>query len=175
MQARHNVQWRLFLAAVACALGGCTSWGKQDLSRKAELLPGDGQPAAPLEAYYVIFQPENGKAEQLERTLSGQLHVQDALSQVGAAKKYRRFTVELWRKLPSGGIHKIPLEYDRGNKRVTPEFDYALMPGDRIVLREDPSTIIDDMLQSALGPLGGKFSRQARQKTPVHEKYKIEG
>ena len=68
--------------------------------------------------------------------------------------KFRRMDLELYRPLPNGGWHKMRLEYDRGNKQVPPEFDYSLLPGDRVIVTEDPRTIVDDILERAMQPLG---------------------
>jgi hypothetical protein len=81
--------------------------------------------------------------------------------------------VELVRPLPSGQFHRILCEYDLGTKRVTPEFDYALLPGDRLVVQEDPSNMFDDMLSSALGPMGSKFTKRIRGRD-ADSKYQIQ-
>jgi hypothetical protein len=130
-------------------------------------------PAQPTASYQVYFVPHEGQAEQVTRTLSGTMHVQQALEQTGAAKKFRRIEVELVRPLPSGGFHRIACDYDRANKQVTPEFDYALLPGDRIMVKEDPSTIVDDMLTSALGPLGTKLAGRVRGNDAKDSRYQI--
>ena len=118
--------------------------------------------------------PGDAVSEQVVRTLSGTMHVQQALEQTGGFKKFRRIDVELVRPLPNGGFHKIACDYDRSTKHITPEFDYALLPGDRIVVKEDPSTIVDDMLTSALGPIGGKLVNRARGREPKESRYQIQ-
>jgi hypothetical protein len=75
-------------------------------------------------------------------------YVQQALDQTKALKKFRRVRLELYRELPQGGGHKIPVQYDRGKKRIDPATDYAIHPHDRIVVTEDTSTVLDDMLES---------------------------
>ena len=100
-------------------------------------------------------------------------HVQQMLVQTSALKKYRRIEVEIIRQLPSGGFHKIPCEYDRTTKQINPEFDYSLMPGDRVVVKEDTSTIIDDMMKSAGGSLGKRFSTGGKHK--AGGRYRVEG
>jgi hypothetical protein len=158
----------MMAAAVAVCGAGCTSPGMRGLGN---LLGNDEPPAAadPSSTYQVLFVPHEGKTEQVQRTLSGQMHVQDAIEQTGAAKKFRRIDVELVRPLPSGGFHRIPCEYDRSAERITPEFDYALLPGDRILVKEDPATIVDDMLNTALGPFGTKLTKNMRDREDPRE------
>lgn len=163
-----------FLAALlAVAAAGCSSIGAKGLGG---LLGQDDPPAAAEQtsAYQVLFVPHEGKPEQIQRTLSGTMHVQQALEQAGAYKKFRRIEVQLVRPLPTGDFHRIPCEYDRGTKRITPEYDYALLPGDRIVVKEDPTNIVDDMLTSALGPLGTKLANRARGRDPKDSRYQIQ-
>ncbi|HUE72494.1 MAG TPA: hypothetical protein VMP01_16540 [Pirellulaceae bacterium] len=159
--------------ALAASSAGCTTLGMKGLGG---MLGEDDQPAAidPSSSYQVVFVPTDGKPQQLQRTLSGSVHVQEALDQVGAAKKFRRIEVELVRPLPNGGHHRILCEYDVATKQVTPEFDYALLPGDRLIVKEDPSNMFDDMLSSALGPMGTKFSKRARRPGAKDSKYQIQ-
>jgi hypothetical protein len=96
--------------------------------------------------------------------------VQDALEQSGAGKKFKRFDLELYRPLPGGRWHRMALEYDRSNRRVPAENDYALSAGDRLIVIEDTSDIFDDIAKTVLGPLG------VASKTPqerVAERYKV--
>jgi hypothetical protein len=159
--------------ALAASSAGCTTLGMKSLGG---MLGDDDKPAAidPASSYQVIFVPTEGKPEQLQRTLSGSIHVQEALEQTGAMKKFRRIEVELVRPLPSGQFHRIVCEYDVGTKQVTPEFDYALLPGDRLIVKEDPSNMFDDMLNSALGPMGTKFAKRARGRDAKDSKYQIQ-
>ncbi|MEX2027729.1 MAG: hypothetical protein WEH44_10510 [Pirellulaceae bacterium] len=173
----HAFRFGHLAAAAALALAatsaGCTSLGMKGLGG---MLGDDDKPAAidPASTYQVIFVPTDGKPEQLQRTLSGSVHVQQALEQTGATKKFRRIHVELVRPLPSGQFHRIQCEYDLATKQVTPEFDYALLPGDRLVVKEDPSNMFDDMLNSALGPMGTKFSKRVRGSDAKDSKYQIQ-
>ena len=63
--------------------------------------------------------------------------MQTALDQTGALKKFNRATIEVYRPLPSGGWHKMNLEFDHENHQRPPEYDYAILPGDRIIVTED--------------------------------------
>jgi hypothetical protein len=80
--------------------------------------------------------------------------VQQALEQSGAMKKFKRFNVELYRPLSGDRWHRMVLEFDRSDRRVPAENDYALSAGDRLIVIEDTSDIFDDLAQHVLQPLG---------------------
>ena len=101
--------------------------------------------------YLVEFRDDGRKPILVPIPLTGVTYVQQALEQTGALKRYRRAKIELYRQLPQGGGHKLPIEYDRGNDKVPSESDYALHPNDRLVITEDTSTVLDDMLGSLNG------------------------
>jgi hypothetical protein len=159
----------LLLVLVAAGTG-CSMLGGKDAGNLLDDKPIAAEPAS---SYQVVFVPTNGKPTQVQRTLSGQMHVQDAIAQTGAEKKFRRIKVELVRPLPSGGVHRVECDYDRATKRITPEFDYALLPGDRIMVHEDPTNLIDDMLSSALGPVGSKVSSKLHRRKELDNKYEV--
>ena len=171
---------RLHIAAlsicfVAATLTGCASLGTPKPDVKSELSkagPAGGEVAGGAKVD-IIFQPDQGQPERMERSLTEPTTVQQMLVQSGALNKYRRIEVELLRPLQNGGSHKIPCEYDRATRQISPETDYALMPGDRVVVKEDPSTIVDDMMRSASGNLGQRFTTGGRQKTK--SRYRVEG
>lgn len=160
---------------IFAAMTGCVGLGLSKPGLNAELSK-TGAPApegSQVAKVDVIFQPEGGQPERLERPLSEPTTVQQILVQTGGIKKYRRIEVEVIRQLPNGGFHKIPCEYDRTTRQINPEFDYALMPGDRVIVKEDTSTIIDDMMQSAGGSLGKRFSTGGKHKSA--NRYRVEG
>jgi hypothetical protein len=163
------------LGLLAAGLSGCAGFGTSKSGLDAELSKASGAAAASVQTakFDVVFQPKSGKPEHIERSLSEPLTVQQALEQSGGLKKFRRVEIELVRQLPSGGVHTIPCEFDRSTRRINPEFDYALMPGDKVVVKEDSSTIIDDMLQSAGGGLGRRFNMKGQSKSGG--RYRLEG
>lgn len=163
------------ICLIAAAMTGCAGLGlpKSDLSAELSKAGTPGAVAANTAKVEVIFQPDRGQPERLERPLTEATTVQQMLVQSGAMKKYRRIEVEVIRPLPHGGAHKIPCEYDRETRQINPENDYALMPGDRVVVKEDASTIIDDIMSSASGNLGKRFTTGGKQKTK--SRYRVEG
>lgn len=172
-----QMDWRRLTAigflAIASGLVGCATFQEQASPKlTAELTTGAGRSAAPPAKYTVEIRPEKGKPQAVEKELTDETHVQTALEQSGAAKKYARMQVELYRPLKSGVWHKMSLEFDRDEHRVPPEYDYSLLPGDRIIVTEDPTNVLDDIMQYALRPLGFK---PPSKKDKVKEKYEIRG
>lgn len=144
---------------------------KTELSKGGTIPPDDASGTAKVD---VIFQPEKGQPQRLERSLTEPTTVQQMLVQSGGIKKYRRIEVEVIRQRPSGGGHfTIPCEYDRATRQIDPANDYALMPGDRVVIKEDTSTVFDDIMRSAGGNLGKRFTTGGKHKAEA--KYRVEG
>lgn len=142
-----------------------SSVGCQSLDTELSMLFGDDPPPAAAQQpqpaaqpsgqkFYVEFREDGRKPTLLAMPLTDVTYVQQALEQSGAIKKFRRAKIELYRQLPQGGGHKLPVEFDRNNRRVPPGSDYALHPDDRIVVTEDNSTVLDDMLDRLGGGSG---------------------
>jgi hypothetical protein len=167
----------LSICLAVAAITGCTGLGTQKTDLKTELSKGGtiAPDAADGTAKVdVIFQPEKGQPQRMERSLTEPTTVQQMLVQSGGLKKYRRVEVEVIRQRPTGGGHfTIPCEYDRETKQIDPANDYALMPGDRVVIKEDTSTLIDDLMRSAGGNLGKRFTTGGKHKAAG--KYRVEG
>ena len=163
----------LGLAAILSGLTGCSMF-KEQASPKltAEVTPGPAHDGAPTAKYIVEIRPNDGKPQTVEKPLTETVHVQKALEQTGAAKKFDRAIVDVYRPLPTGGWHKMTLEYDHDAHAIPPEYDYAVLPGDRIVVTEDTTTIFDDMMVRALKPLG---ISPPKKKDTLREKYQIQG
>lgn len=163
----------LAVLAVASGLVGCSAF-KEQLSPQlnSEVSPPGGPVVEPAAKYTVEIRPSKGKPQAVEKDLTDPIHVQSALEKTGASKKFRRMDLELFRPLPSGGWHKMHLEYDKSNHQVPPEFDYALLPGDRIIVTEDPRTMFDDLLERVLQPLG---IDGPTRRSKASDKYEIRG
>ena len=104
---------------------------------------------APAGKYIVEFRDSGGQGKAAEFNIEGPLTAHDALQNAKATKRFSRMKVELVRPLPSGGWPRIPVEYDRTIRRVPAECDYAILPGDRLIVTEDTSTVFNDMFNSA--------------------------
>ncbi len=54
----------------------------------------------------------------------------------------------------------MKIDYNIRGRQVESSTDYHVQPGDRLIVKEDTSTIIDDMLKSSLGPLGKNLGKR---------------
>jgi len=169
MYLRSGFQMAGLALVFACGLTGCSALSqKGNKALTAEVTPAGGESAATsptIEAKYSVefhYDKNKKKPEALERALTGTLHVQEALEQTGSFKKFRRCEIAIVRRLPNGSGHRIPVEYDRPAGRVNPEFDYAMLAGDRLIVTEDPTTVIDDMIANSwISPLAAKTNRRS--------------
>lgn len=103
----------------------------------------------PPNACQVIIKDANGKTTRSTLPLDKQYHIQDLLVQSGALKQFQRIELELLRTTPSGTKQRMNVEYDRAKRAVEMQYDYFIMPGDVLVVTEDPSTIVDDMIKKS--------------------------
>ena len=163
----------LSLAAILSGFLGCSAF-KEKVTPKlnAEVTSGPAAPAASAAKYVVEIRPDRDKPQAVEKALTEPTHVQTALENTGALKKFKRATIEVYRPLPSGGWHKMNLEFDKEHRRVPPEYDYAVLPGDRIIVTEDTTTMMDDVMERALKPLG---ITPPKKPDPLKERYQIQG
>jgi len=164
--------------AISCLSTGCASLGKTSLfGAKAEVVKGENadvpSSAAPAGKFIVEMRTVGGKATASEHTISGPLNAHDALVQAKATKEFRRMKIELVRPLPSGGWHRMPIEFDRSIKRITPDTDYAILPGDRLIVTEDASNIMTDMMDSATE--GHIFSSPPKSGKTKHGTFRVAG
>jgi hypothetical protein len=135
------------MAAVLC-LSGCAMWTGS--SQKPQTGPAPGQCAVELKA-------AGGKTQVGHLDLAPDATVQSVLDKTKAHKKFSRATVALHRKLPSGEWHKMEVEYDPGKHLIDPLHDYHVQPGDRVVVSEDTTSGIEDLMKDNSGPFSALF------------------
>lgn len=167
----------LLMSLVVATMTGCAGLNSPKPNLTTELSKaGTAAPdAAATTKVDIIFQPEKGQPERMEQALTEPTTVQQMLVQSGGLKKYRRVEVEIRRHRPGGGGYfTIPCEYDRATRQIDPANDYALAPGDKVIIKEDSSTVIDDILRSAGGNLGKRFTTGGKH-NDARSKYRIEG
>jgi hypothetical protein len=143
------------LALLAAAVG-CQSVDSELAKKLGSLPESPGEaPAAPKAevAKFQVEVRESGKQPELKQfPLPQTLYVQQVLDQSGVLRRFRRLKIEIYRQLPGGRGHRLDVAFDRAEHRVPPGADYAIHPNDRIVITEDTSTLLDDMLESLSGP-----------------------
>jgi hypothetical protein len=163
----------LGLVALASCFIGCSMFKEQATPKlNAEVTPGPAPDGPPAAKYVVEIRPSKEKPQAVEKPLTDTMHVQNALEVTGALKKFDRATVDVYRQLPAGGWHKMSLEFDKDKHSIPPEYDYAVLPGDRIIVTEDTTTAWDDVMERSLKPFG---INPPKKKDPIKERYQIRG
>ena len=98
----------------------------------------------------VEVRPANGKPTKNQLVHSENMRLQDAVA--ATRTKFRNKDVYIVRLSPrTGQKHKLSGVYDRANRRVTMETDYALQPGDRVVIAQNTSTSLERVMKNFLG------------------------
>lgn len=102
----------------------------------------------------VEYRSGSGKPQAVKVPVSGEdFRVQQALDKSGAWKKFNRIDLALTRQTPQGRMTKMAVSHDKGKRTVDPQCDYQVLPGDTLVVTEDPTTVLDEML-NRVGPFG---------------------
>ena len=111
----------------------------------------------------VVVQLKDDKGSRyLKAPLRGNMVVQDALTGSGALNEFNRMDVVVVRTLPSGEKLRMPVTVDPGSRAVNSATDYSLYPGDVVEVTEDPRTLLDRVIDSALSSLGPIATHQRR-------------
>lgn len=145
----------MFLLAIAtlCMMStGCST--VSSLTSKPLPVDGNASAAAPLGTYAVEMHPTFGGPKRYEGQLAAGATVSDALAKSGAVKKFRGMDVEILRKVEKDGRTRglrMPVKYDTRLRGPSPEQDYALLDGDRLVVKPNDGGSIVRLITSAVG------------------------
>ncbi len=136
----------MVMGALVIGFTGCSSLGMMNGGQ----LPAEA-PATPQNAYQVEMHSNFGEPKVYVGKHDPSLTVQDALEAAGAIKKYRRMKVDVYRQVEGkyGGL-KMPVEYQPGSKAVRAEQNYAVHPGDRIVVGPSEEGSLDQLLDAVM-------------------------
>lgn len=99
-----------------------------------------------------------GRTKSVEVPLTAESRVQDVLDASQATKKFRNLEVFIMRRTnhASQPVLRMDCNFDRKKRQISWESDYAVIHGDRIIVREDRSDPFQKIVTSVLGPvLGG--------------------
>lgn len=155
------------IATVALSCNGCALISNNPMAGSAEGLQADPRgtlkPNASAETFQKVKQAKRENAVVLQiqgeaepvRVLplprEGQsVYVSDLLTQTGVFRKFGRVDAELYRNstnLMDGVRMKVNI---RGGDTIAPETDYALRPGDRLLVRRAPATTFGDAFEGVL-------------------------
>ena len=138
----------LLAAGCAAPMAGADLWPELQPPKNAA-----APTVQPGPTFTVEIVPEHGNAARVQFPHTPESHVQDALDQSRAVKKFRRMTVEVLRPDAdgSGRVDRMAAKFNSGKRQVSMLTDYSLYPGDVVRVTEDTSTILDDIVEKSLG------------------------
>jgi hypothetical protein len=95
------------------------------------------------------------KPKTIDVPLGKDTRVQDVLDLSRASTRFRNLDVYVLRPTPHGPDPAVKMNcyFDRKQRRITLETDYAVLPGDRIVVGENRSSQFDNIVGSVVGPV----------------------
>jgi hypothetical protein len=155
----------LLLAGISLGTTGCQALPSAATIDHAMTpqTPGIGQPpqngAMPNHSVVVLRDAGASSSQRVQVDLEKETHVQDLLTRSGAIRRYRRMDITLIRTTPTGAKHRMGVDFDRASRKVGMQSDYAIQPGDVLLVEEDPTNTLDDMLgRSKKTKSTGKFT-----------------
>lgn len=134
----HFSRISIFVIALVVSCSGCQSM--MQTSQTA---------AASPEKVSVQIRPAYGKAKSEEIQLKPKMTLQTVVNESGA--NFRSKNAYIVRTSPlSGEQHKLEAQFE-SNRRISLETDYAIQPGDRVVISQDTTSSFDRVMQSVMG------------------------
>lgn len=129
---KQNVR-RLCLMLFTCLVVSSSGCASLLTARKSELPVGS---QAPKDSYTVQIDSSYAKDTLKVGELKPGMTVQQALDEQGLTKQYKSAEVTLMRPVAEKGqVLKMACEFQPGKPLIKFEQDYALHPGDRILIR----------------------------------------
>lgn len=136
------------VASLSLFCSGCsTMTSMTDQTLPVETVSANG-------SYSVEMHPTIGAPKQYKGSLTGNTTVSEALEKSGAIKKFRSMDVEILRVVEHEGRSRglrMPVEYETRSRGPAAHQDYALLDGDRVVVKPRNSGSLLKMLGNAVG------------------------
>ena len=106
-------------------------------------------------AKYEVRLHDNGNSTRAFATLDSNKTIQTVLEESGAKDKFKKMEILLVRNIPgTEQKQKLEVDFDPASRHVIVSQDYAIHPGDIIVIRKDNSTALDITIDKITGALG---------------------
>lgn len=162
--------WSIGGGILVCVAAGCNSLPTSTMNPLAATAAAgasgetlkdgaNGEAPKPPPSVQVEFRPLDERPERKAVVMDGEMHVDELMKKVNGFRKYSRCKLQLVRKTPAGNVHRMDISHDRKTKKVDPQTDYFLHAGDVLVVTEDNSGPIMDIINTATGSLGGRVAR----------------
>lgn len=156
---RDDIMIRLFagccVLSVALLATGCTGnpFKSSSLTTTDDALASaaaeqDSGNAGDVQApkYRVTIFATGAKPAPRDMVFSGGLTLNDAIDRSGARDQFGRMKVDLIRTGKEGVRHKLEVKLNSGGNRIEPLYDYAVRPGDHIMITQDNTTDLSRMM-----------------------------
>jgi len=145
-QPNSQIQSR-FRAASICSFGGVllivASTGCQALTTQQQ------QVASSQDMVTVQLRESNRSPKNIQVPLTPEMRLQNVLDT--SKIPFRNKRAYIIRTSPkTGEQHKLEANFGN-NRRISLESDYAIQPGDRVVIAEDTTSSFDRVMKSMLG------------------------
>lgn len=136
---KFNLAWLVIGTLVI--FSGCASFANLgSFGNKSEAID-------PSRRYQVAMANMVGQPVVFEDNIENNMTVQAALEKSGAIRRYRNMDISILRSVEGTGEPLVlKVAYQPAQKMVSPEQDYALLPGDRVMI--EPSNGFLDRLGS---------------------------
>jgi hypothetical protein len=160
-------------AALVCSflLAGCASLSGPGLgSLLITEKPDQPQPqaqAAPASSGFITLEirPQGSRKPEMRQVpLQNTVFLQQALEGAGLVKRFRGMNIEVIR-MAGDTRQKMEAKYKHAEKRVDPAYDYALHPGDHLIITEENPSTVAELMKSVTGPLGAATGVGSRQRS----------
>ena len=100
------------------------------------------------------IRPQGSRKPEIRQVpLQNTVFLQQALEGAGLVKRFRGMNIEVLR-MEGDTRQKMEAKYKHAEKRVDPAYDYALHPGDHLIITEENPSTVAEMMKSVTGPLG---------------------
>ena len=138
---RRQLTLHLFVCLAAVVITGCQSIATFPGHPKAEPTTG--------EELVVQVRPANSKARNQRVAVTADMTLQNVVDEVKT--KFRNKIVYIVRTSPvTGERHKLEAQFE-SNRRISLHTDYAIQPGDRVVISQDTTSSFDRVMKSMFG------------------------
>lgn len=97
--------------------------------------------------FRVTLLPAGGKPIPKDMVFNGSMTVNQAVKKSGAREKFQKVKLTLVRDGENRQRHKLDVKVNEGTGLADPLYDYAIRPGDNVLVHEDLSTPFDKMLK----------------------------
>lgn len=151
---------RLSILSALFAISALAGTGCQAIHSGAEPQKGLAQAAIGSGATVptIMVEVRSGysqKSRTKQLALTEPLSVQQLLAKTGTLSRFSRMNITIERPVAGQRLPlKLNIPFDPAAHSVAAGHDYAVLPGDKIVIAEDKRTIVDRVLDEALDAMG---------------------